>query len=99
MKIGKYNRKVLDFAKSKGLGEYDVKILLLLNEVMWMGIDDIRINVASANDTAVRSLKRLRNKSLVKIARINNNFQRLARMYCITQKGRIIALEFINQLN
>lgn len=99
MKIGKYNRLVVEFVKHRQMKVQDLKIILLLNETMWMNTDDVVYFTHLARHKVTTALKLMKDRGYIKIARRENWSRGLKRMYCITQKGRYIATQFINQLN
>lgn len=99
MKIGRYNRAIKDFAKESRGDVVDVKILLMLNDVMWMGTDELIYNVASTRTTIITSLIKLKNGGYIKVARTESAPLGLCRMYTITQKGRDLITKFLNILN
>lgn len=99
MKIGKLPKKLKDYSKYKRINAYDIQIMILLGDVMWMGMDDIRENLVVSKATVVRSLKHLNGKHLVKIARREDPSRGLCRMYTLTQSGRNVINDFFNYLN
>jgi hypothetical protein len=99
MKIGRYNRHIEDFAKQRRVKSQDIKVLLYLNDVMWGDRETIRYNTALATYTVAVSIKYLYGRQLIKVARVENPFKGINRKYCISQKGREMAKEFINLLN
>ena len=99
MKIGRYNREIIEYAKRHKVKSQDMKILLLLNEVMWMHKEDIQRGVVIRRSVFLTSMDILMEKQLIKVARRENAPKGITRMYCITSKGRVLADGFINHLN
>jgi len=99
VKIGNYNRAIKDFATLYGIEITDMKVLLALSDVMWMGFAEMRHAVVLAPRTVKEGFYRLVDYKLIKVARAENSFKKLCRKYTITQKGRELASEFINTLN
>ena len=99
MKIGWYNREVVDWPKKgRRIKPQDLKILLLLNDVMWMHKDDIQRGAVLRRSVFLTSMKILEEKHLIRVARREVGPHRIKRMYAITPKGRKMAEEFINHL-
>lgn len=98
MKIGNYTRAVYDFSKSVGITKHDLRVLLAIGDVMWMGIDDVMRTLMVDRRIVISSLKKMKNKDYIKVSRTANAPRGLCRMYSITQKGRDTTRAFINTL-
>jgi DNA-binding PadR family transcriptional regulator len=99
MKIGKYNRQIKDFAVRHRMKPQDVKILLLLNENMWMSYPDIRYYIALSNQRIFTSMQGLLDAKYISLARTPNGKKGITKMYSIERKGRIVAERFLSILN
>jgi len=99
MKIGKYNRQVIEFAESKRLKPQDVKLCLLLNDVMWMSYPDIRHYLAATNQRVFTSVQLMLDRKCIKLARRPNGQKGITKMYSLTNKGRSIAEQFLTIIN
>jgi len=98
MKIGKFNRVIKNFAPTRKMSQMEVRIILALNDEMWMGIADLIYYVVTGKKEVLKGLAHLTDRGYIKISRREVSFKRITRKYSITNKGRFIATEFKNRL-
>lgn len=98
MKLGLFKYEITNFADEKRLMIQDVQLILLLDDVMWMSIDDMIKYLKFTRKKVFLSLEHCYKKEYIKIARQAIPFQGIKRMYCITEKGRKLVNEFKNRL-
>jgi hypothetical protein len=94
MKIGHLPRAIADFVKYTQLTKHDLKALLAVGDVMWIGIHSI----VTDRRIVIASLRKLKDMGYIKVSRAENRNKGITRMYSITQKGRDTVRKFINTL-
>lgn len=98
MKIGNYTRAVYEYSKAIGITKDELRTLLAISDTMWMGIDQVQYELMVDRRIVIRSLRRLKDVDCIKVSRTESAPKGLCRMYSITQKGRDVVREFINNL-
>ena len=99
MKIGNYTRAVYEYALSARMTKNELRALLAIGDLMWMGIDEAQHSLMLDRRTVLTSLRGLKDAGYIKVARAANAPKGICRKYSVTQKGRELIRNFLNTLN